>query len=121
MNIVALVGNVVADPELRYTQAGKAITNFRIAISRPNGETADFINIVCFERQAEIAEEYLSKGRRVGIEGRLSHSTWETDAGDKRSKVEVLAHRVHLLGTRQDQAASVAVPAGVAADEGNPF
>jgi single-strand DNA-binding protein len=105
MNVVALIGNLASDPELRHTAAGKAVCNFRIAVSRGGGDTADFFSIVTWDRQAEIANEYLSKGRRVGIEGRMQHRTWETDSGDKRSAVEIVAHRVTLLGSRQDEAA----------------
>lgn len=97
MNVVAMIGNVASEPELRHTPAGRAVCSFRLAISRPGGEQADFFTIVAWERQAEVCNEYLHKGRRVGVEGRLHHSTWETDDG-KRSKVEIVAQRVQLLG-----------------------
>jgi len=97
MNVVAVIGNVAAQPELRYTPAGKAVCSFRLAVSRPGGEQADFFTIVAWERQAEVCNEYLTIGRRVGVEGRLHHSTWEADE-KRRSKVEIIAHRVQLLG-----------------------
>lgn len=98
MNIVALIGNVAADPELRHTAGGKAVCSFRMAISRPGSDAADFFTVVTWERQAEICAEYLTLGRRISVEGRLHHSTWQADGGDRRSKVEVVAHRVELLG-----------------------
>lgn len=97
MNLVALIGNLASDPELRYTPNGRAVCTFRLAVSRPGGEQADFFNVVAWERQAEVCHEYLEKGRRVGVDGRLHHSTWQVD-GEPRSKVEVIASRVQMLG-----------------------
>lgn len=104
MNLVAIIGNVASDPELRHTPSGKAVCTFRVAVSRPGGDEADFFGVVAWERQAEVCSEYLTKGRRVGVEGRLHHSTWQTESGDKRSKVEVVANRVQLLGPPKDSA-----------------
>lgn len=101
MNMVAIIGNVASEPELRETASGRKVCSFRLAVSRPGGDEADFFTIVAWERQAEVCAEYLSVGRRVGVEGRLHHSTWETEDG-KRSKVEVVAHRVQMLGARKD-------------------
>ena len=109
MNIVALIGNLAADPELRYTPGGKAVCTFRLAVSRPGAAEADFFTVVAWERQAEVCGQYLSKGRRVGVDGRLHQSTWTTDEG-KRSKVEVIAHRVELIGSSKP-AQSATVPA----------
>lgn len=97
MNIVALVGNVASEPELRHTSGGRAVCTFRLAVSRPGADQADFFTVVAWERQAEVCAEYLATGRRIAVDGRLHHSTWEVDDG-KRSKVEVVAHRVELLG-----------------------
>lgn len=113
MNLVAMIGNVASEPELRYTHGGKAVCSFRLAISRPKDDDADFFTIVAWERQAEICNEHLTKGRRIGVEGRLHHVTWDTDDG-KRSKVEVVAHRIQLLpGARRvtsEQAAEAVAP-----------
>lgn len=97
MNLVAVIGNVAAQPELRYTTAGRAVCSFRLAVSRPGGEQADFFTVITWERQAEVCNEYLTTGRRVGVEGRLHHATWESD-GSRRSTVEIVATRVDLLG-----------------------
>ena len=103
MNIVALVGNLATDPELRQTSGGRAVCTFRLAVSRAGGEQADFFTIVAWERQAEICNEYLAVGRRIAVEGRLHHSTWKVEESP-RSKVEVIAHRVELLGKpKRDQ------------------
>lgn len=100
MNIVAVIGNVASEPELRHTDAGRAVCTFRIAVSRPGGNEADFFTIVAWERQAEVCAEYLTVGRRVAIEGRMHHSTWQ-DGDARRGKVEVVAHRVQLLGAKR--------------------
>jgi single-strand DNA-binding protein len=95
MNIVALIGNVAADPELRHTAAGRAVCNFRLAVSRPGADTADFFTVICWERQAEVADQYLSIGRRVAVEGRLHHTA---KPSERRGSVEIVAHRILLLG-----------------------
>jgi single-strand DNA-binding protein len=109
MNVVALVGNLATDPELRHTAGGKPVCTFRVAVSRPSGEQADFFTVVAWDRQAEVCKEYLAVGRRVAIDGRLHHSSWQVDEGEgkpasRRSKVEVIAHRVEMLGKpRRDE------------------
>ncbi|MCW2974485.1 MAG: hypothetical protein JWN72_2758 [Thermoleophilia bacterium] len=127
MNIVALVGNLASEPELRQTAGGRAVCTFRIAVNRAGGEQADFFTVVAWERQAEICKEYLALGRRVAVEGRMHHSTWETDDG-RRSKVEVIAHRVDLIGSRPRAAdtasaedASGAIDAATSIDSDDPF
>ena len=120
MNIVALVGNLATDPELKLTSGGRAVCTFRLAVSRPGGKDADFFTVVVWERQAEVCKEFLSVGRRVAIDGRLHHSTWETDDKQRRSKVEVVAHRVEMLGGPKREQADVDVdfaPQVPAADE----
>lgn len=110
-NKVILMGNLTRDPELRYTPAGKAVANFSIAVNRKYRvddqlkEETDFFDIVVFGKQAENCSEYLRKGRPVLVDGRLQQRRWETDEGQKRSKVEVVAMIVQFLGSRgQDNA-----------------
>ncbi|MCW2960373.1 MAG: hypothetical protein JWM25_388 [Thermoleophilia bacterium] len=103
MNVVVLVGNLATDPELRHTANGRAVCTFRLAVSRVGGEEADFVTVVTWERQAEVCAEYLATGRRIAVEGRLHHSTWEVEDG-RRSKVEVVAHRVEMLGKPRSSA-----------------
>jgi single-strand DNA-binding protein len=125
MNLVAVIGNVASDVELRYTPAGKAVATFRIAVSRPSGDQADFFTVVAWERQAEVCNEYLTKGRRVAVDGRLHHSTWDSKDGEKRSKVEIVANRVHLLSGRIEEDTPIEpsepVAAAVSSDEAIPF
>ncbi len=105
-NKVILMGNLTRDPELRYTPAGKAVANFSIAVNRKFRtddqvrEETDFFDIVVFGKQAENCSEYLRKGRPVLVDGRLQQRRWETDEGQKRSKVEVVAMTVQFLGGR---------------------
>ena len=108
-NKVILMGNLTRDPELRYTPAGKAVANFSIAVNRKYKvdeqwkEETDFFDIVVFGKQAENCSEYLRKGRPVLVDGRLQQRRWETDEGQKRSKIEVVAMSVQFLGSRGGQ------------------
>ena len=104
LNRVFLIGNLTRDPELRYTPSGQAVTNFSIAVNRvykdregQSKEAVDFIRIVTWGRQAELSNEYLSKGRLVLVEGGLQQRSWETPDGEKRSTIEVRANRVQFL------------------------
>jgi single-strand DNA-binding protein len=126
MNVVVLIGRMVADPELRYTPSGLAVTSFRIAVDRrfkKEGEqTADFIDVVAWKQSAEFAANYLTKGRLVGVEGRLQQRSWVQQDGQKRSKIEVVANSLQGLDKPRDTQAGgppaamepeSAVPAGV--------
>lgn len=103
MNRVFLAGNLTRDPEIRYTQAGKAIADLNLAINRryktASGELKEdtcFVNIVAWERQAELAGEYLRKGSAVLVEGSLRLDQWEAN-GEKRSRLRVVADRIQFL------------------------
>lgn len=103
-NKVILMGNLIHDPELRYTPNGLGVATFRIAMNRyyttqagEKKEEATFIRITVWGRQGENCHQYLSKGRGVLVEGRLSQRTWETPEGDKRSTIEVVAQNVQFL------------------------
>ncbi|MDQ6807547.1 MAG: single-stranded DNA-binding protein [Actinomycetota bacterium] len=102
MNSVNLIGYLTADPEARSTPGGTSVTKMRVAVQRPKGKDgedrgADFVDITAWGRLAEVCGEYLAKGRRVGIVGRLTHSEWDTDDGH-RQKLEVTAENVDFLG-----------------------
>ena len=97
MNVVTLIGNLATDVELREVGDGKKVASFRLAIDRPTTGEADFVGITVWERQAEACAAYLSKGRRVAVDGRLRSRSWETPTGEKRSAVEVVANRVDFL------------------------
>lgn len=98
MNIVTLIGNLATDVDLREVADGKKVAGFLLAVNRPTKENeADFVWVSAWDRQAEVCAEYLAKGRRVAIDGRLRSHSWEED-GKRRSKVEVVANRVQFIG-----------------------
>ena len=105
-NRVILVGNLTRDPELRYIPSGMAVSDIGLAVNdrvKRNDqwvEEATFVDITLWGRTAEIANEYLSKGSPVLIEGRLKLDRWEKD-GQKHSKLKVVGERLQLLGTRE--------------------
>ncbi len=80
MNYVSLIGRLTKDPELKYSQSGKAFCKFTIAVTREfNREEADFINCVAWDKRAETIAEYLKKGRRIAVQGRLQTGSYEKD------------------------------------------
>lgn len=93
MNIVVLVGRLTRDPELKYGQSGKAYSRFSLAVNRPmSKDEADFINCVAFGKTAELIGEYLRKGRKVGVNGRLQMNKYEN-----RVSYDVLVESIEFL------------------------
>ncbi len=110
MNSVALVGNLATDVDLREVGEGKKVASFLLAVDRRGrDDQADFIRICTWDRQAEVCTEHLSKGRKVGVEGRLRSSSWTDQEGNRRWMVEVTAGRVSFLD-RSERAAEGATP-----------
>lgn len=105
MNKVILVGRLCQDPEIRYTQSGKAVANFSLAVSRRAGqnEQTDFIPIVVWEKLAEICGNNLSKGRRILVEGHLQIRSYEAQDGSKRRVAEVVAQNVEFLDSKKGE------------------
>jgi len=107
-NKVFLLGNLTRDPEVRYTPKGSAVADLGIAVNRQytldNGEKREevtFVDVTLWGRQAEVAGEYLKKGRSVFIEGRLQLDTWDDkQSGQKRSKLKVIGEMMQMLGGR---------------------
>lgn len=107
-NKVMLMGNLTRDPEIRYTPKGTAVCEIGMAINRYfSGESGDkreettFVDVTLWGRTAEIAQEYLKKGKPVFIEGRLQLDSWEDKtSGQKRSKLKVVAEGMQLVGSR---------------------
>ncbi len=101
-NTVTLVGNITRDPELRFTPSGQAVASFGIAVNRrwqnrsnqEWEEQTSFFDVKCWAQLAENVSESLARGARVMVTGRLEQRSWETEQGDKRSKVEVVADEV---------------------------
>ena len=105
LNKVLLIGNLTKDPELRYTPNGTAVTNLRLAVNRKfkdrNGELKEdtcFLTVTAWDKQAEICNQYLQKGRAVFVEGILQSRSWETTDKQKRSTIDVRAERIQFLG-----------------------
>ena len=136
VNRVILLGNLGRDPEVRFTQGGTPVANFTMATtdrwSDPSGEKkekTEWHRIVVWGKQAEIAGEYLKKGRPVFVEGSLQTREWTDRDGNKRYTTEVRAQRLQLLGRPDDRGASQAAapaeemgePAGGFAEDDIPF
>jgi single-strand DNA-binding protein len=108
INKAILIGNLGADPEVRYTPDGTAVANFNIATSdqwkdKDSGELkkrTEWHRIVAFARLGEICGEYLSKGKQVYIEGRIQTREWQDKDGNRRFTTEIVASQMQMLGTR---------------------
>lgn len=104
LNKVFIMGNLTRDPELRYVPSGTAVATFTIAVNRvytsqagEKKEEVSFIRVVVWGRRAEVCGEYLSKGSPAFVEGRLQSRSWETQDGQKRNTIEVIADNVQFL------------------------
>lgn len=105
LNKVMLIGNLTRDPELRYTPKGTAVTDIGLAVNRvwsndqgQRQEETTFIDVTLWGRQAELAQQYLTKGRGAYVEGRLQMDTWEDkETGKKRSKLKVIGENLQFL------------------------
>ncbi len=108
LNKVMIIGNLGRDPEMRYTPSGSAVTSFSIAVSRrwntPQGESreeTEWFNVSCWNKLAETANQYLTKGKQVYIEGRLRTHSWDDKTtGEKKYRTEVVATEMVMLGQR---------------------
>ena len=104
VNQATILGNLTRDPELRYTPSGSAVCNFGVATSRSwttsegaKQEKAEFHNVVAWKKLAEICSQYLIKGQKVYIQGRLQTRTWEGKDGVRRSKTDIVADQMVML------------------------
>jgi single-strand DNA-binding protein len=105
LNKVMFIGNIVNDPEMRTTKGGQNVTSFRIATNRrwknqgtgEMQEEAQFHNIVAWGKLAEICSQYMRKGMRVYVEGRLTHRSWDDQQGQKRYMTEIIAENTIML------------------------
>jgi len=116
VNVVTLLGHLTRDPELRYTPSGTAVCQVGLALNRrwrdqagESQQETTFVEVTAWGKQAETVSSYCQKGRAVVVEGRLQQESWETEAGEKRSRLKVVAQRVTFLGKN-----------GTAAPEGEP-
>lgn len=140
VNKVILVGNLGRDPEMRSTQGGQPIASFSVATSRKfkdkegnRQEQTEWHNVVCFGRQAEIAGQYLTKGKMIYVEGRLQTRSWDDkESGKKQYKTEIVCDNFQMLGSRGESGSGGAgsgasrdsgqsAPAGDTRDPGHEF
>jgi len=125
LNTVAIIGRLGADPEIRYTPSGIPVANFRIAVNEylpaprlrqagwtgQNGEKQErthWFSCIAWKSLAEVAEKYLSKGSQIGISGSLRQKTWQTDAGETRSVVEIVVRNLTMLDRKKEEAPAFA-------------
>lgn len=124
LNVVALMGRLVADPQLRQTTRGKNVASFRVAVDRgrkdANGQNqADFFDIVAWDKSAEFICRYFQKGSMIAVEGRLQSRNYQDKSGNNRNAVEVVVNNVSFAGNKDAQSQNVAnraVSAPVAAN-----
>jgi single-strand DNA-binding protein len=120
LNRVYLVGNLTRDPDVRQTPSGKPVAELRLAVSetyrdRQTGQPKEvvcYVDVVVWERQAELCGQYLAKGRPVLVEGRLTYDEWKTPQGEARTKLPVRADRIQFLGAPQGKRGAPAENAG---------
>lgn len=134
-NKVILIGNLTRDPQVRYTPGGMAVSDIGLAVNRTwvdkqtnqKKEDVTFVDVTLWGRTAEIAGEYLTKGKQVLIEGRLQLDTWDDkETGQKRNKLKVIGENMTMLGSRQDgdgggRGRGPGGPAASAGDSGGNF
>jgi single-strand DNA-binding protein len=130
VNKVFLLGNLGRDPEIRSLPTGAVVANFSLATNRryrdsdgvPQEQT-EWHNIVCFGRQAEVAGEYLKRGRPLFVEGRVQTRSWEDrDTGEKRYRTEIVCQNFQMLGQRNPESTEVPVDSGGSeSDDDIPF
>jgi len=107
VNSVVLVGRLANEPEMKYSPSGMPVTKFRLGVDRgmksEGGERqTDWLNIVCFQKTAELVDEYCDKGMLVGIEGRVQSRSWEGQGGKRQYAVEVIARDVRFLESKAE-------------------
>ncbi len=128
VNKVILIGNLGADPEVRYTQAGSAVANLRLATSeqwrdRNTGESqerTEWHRVVFFGKLAEIVQQYLRKGSKIYVEGRLQTRKWQDQAGQDRYTTEIVADAMQMLDSRGAGGGSVPFDNGASGAGGAP-
>jgi single-strand DNA-binding protein len=115
VNVVTLIGNLATEVELREVGSEEKVARFVLAIDRVGHDAgADYVSVSAWDRQAELCAEYLGKGRRIAVDGRLKSRSWEED-GKRRSTIEVVARRIEFLGggprsDERDEAGAEVIP-----------
>jgi single-strand DNA-binding protein len=107
VNVVTLLGNLATDVELKEVGDDKKVASFLLAVDRAGKDSeADFVWVKVWDRQAETCAQYLARGRRVALDGRLRSHSWD-EAGKRRTKIEVVANRVQFLSAPPSELAEV--------------
>lgn len=123
LNNVCLIGRLIRDSELKYTTSGQAVSKFSLAVDRRVKDggiwktEANFFDVTLWGKMAESLNQYLTKGKQVAIDGELRQDRWQQD-GVNRSKVEVVAHTVQLLGGGGERGQSAQPQQALASDDG---
>lgn len=104
LNVVHLVGRAGVDPEIKYFESGTVLCKFPIAVDRPTkkDDKPDWFELEMWGRTAEIASEYVRKGKQVGIQGKLKIDTWQDQNGNNRSTPKIRVNRLELMGSKGD-------------------
>jgi len=127
LNRTVIIGRLTKDPELRQTQNGTSVCSFSIANNRTyvtggeKKEQVSFFNCVAWAKTGEVIAEYVKKGQRIAIEGRIQQRTWETDAGEKRHVVEIVVDNFQFLTPKSETGQPEENSAPVVPDEEIPF
>ena len=125
-NRVIILGNLCRDPELRKTPSGASVVELRMAVNdvyknRTTGERIDktnFIDVIVWNQQADICHQYLSKGRPLLVEGRLTYDEWKTPQGETRSRLRITAERIQFVNPRPQGAGGASLPPAAPATNG---
>jgi single-strand DNA-binding protein len=119
LNVAMIIGNLTRDPEMRYTPNGKAVTSFGVATNREwtdstgsKKDEAEFHNVVAWAKLGEICNQYLKKGTKVYVQGRIQTHTWDDQQGQKHYRTEIIADEMIILSGRADGASSTASSTG---------
>lgn len=119
LNVVAIMGRLVADPQMRQTTTGKNVASFRIACDRgrkdANGQSqADFFDVVAWDRSAEFVCRYFQKGSLIAIDGRLQSRSYQDKNGNNRTAIEIVANNLNFTGPKSQNAGAMGAPAAPA-------
>lgn len=124
LNVVAIMGRLARDPEMKMTQSGKHVITFRIACDRgrkdENGQSvADWLDVIAWDKTAEFVDKYFRKGSLIIVDGSIQTRTYQAKDGSKRTAVEILARNVNFAGGKTTDTASAEPPMGKQFQQGN--
>ncbi len=121
LNVISVTGRLTRDPELRATASGKSVCSFRIAVNGFKDGDTTFLDVSAWGKTGEASAQYLSKGSKVAVAGRLQIREWETQDGEPRTAVEIVANDVSFIETNSNPRPTEATPAAAPAEDTVPF